>query len=443
MKRVLKKILYAIPPLRRFGVHVMYRYKEAAYERLTRGIVPDPKRIMFCAFSGRRYDCSPRAIFEAMQADSAYADYTFVWCFIHPSEFSDMHTLAGAKVVKIGSEEYFREMAQCAYWIFNTRVPPWIKKHAGQTYVQTWHGTPLKKLGFDVERYMTGADDKQSLQESYLTDAKRFDYLLSPSPFYTKAMTSAFHLDALGKEDAIVELGYPRNDSLYVPKLDADLEPEMLAMFCKQYQIPDGKKIILYAPTWREGNLKPAEGYGFSEGIDFQFGMNLRAFLDRLGEEYIVFVRAHYFVRRFLKAGEYGNRVFDFSDYHTLNTLYHLSDVLVTDYSSVFFDYAILKKPMVFYMYDLEGYKDVRDFYLPLTQLPGEIVTEEARLADAVKDAIEKNNEPEVQARYEAFNQTYNPIPGPCSLSVISYILEEKATELSVRVEETLWRKSH
>ncbi len=160
------------------------------------------------------------------------------------------------------------------------------------------------------------------------------------------------------------------------------------------------KKIILYAPTWRDNQYVAGLGYTYDMHLD----------LDRLqrelGEDYILLCRLHYLVANSIDFEKYEGFIYDVSKYDDINELYIISDLLITDYSSVFFDYANLKKPILFYMYDLEEYRDdIRGFYIDINELPGEIITEEDRLIEAVKE-VEDGFVPD--EKYMAFNSRYN-----------------------------------
>ena len=417
MKKQIKAIFYKCPPLRRSAVRVRDFLQAGSYLRsYARPCRTDEKRILFCAYSGRQYACSPRAIYEMLRADESNG-YRFVWAFQRPEQFPELAEDRRTKLVSYGSEEFKKELASCRYWVFNTRVPSGIVKKEDQVYIQTWHGTPLKKLGYDLKQYISGADDKKSLQYSYRTDAQRYDFLLSPSPYYSEKMASAFHLKALHKENCILELGYPRNDSLYMAS------EEKIQEIRRSLGLLPGEKTILYAPTWRETALDPAKGSSYSKGIDFQLGLDLKKLLKELGEDYKILLRTHYIIRNNIDFSAYGERLIDVSDYKDINALYLAADLLLTDYSSVFFDYAVLKKPMLFYMYDLHSYQGIRDFYIDLRELPGKILTQEEELPSAIRQSLEEKPDEEV---WRIFNQKFNPYPGPVSKKVWDAIVSKK-----------------
>lgn len=362
----------------------------------------EPHTVVFEAFMGKKYACSPRAMYEAMLQDPYYASWKKIWAFRDPESYRWLENDPNTKVVAYRKREYYEAYARSAYWISNSRLPREVVPQKGQEYIQCWHGTPLKKLGFDLEVYAENKGSLQEVRENYLGEAKKFTRMMSPSPFYTEKMISAFHLEYLNKENIILEKGYPRNDRLFQASSDE------IQMIRDRLKIPSDKKVILYAPTWRENQHVPGEGYRYRLQADFEKWKTI------LGQEYVILFRAHYFISGQYDFGVYDGFVIDVSALDDVNDLYLVSDLLITDYSSVFFDYANLNRPILFYMYDYEAYKNqMRDFYLDIHTLPGPVVKTQEELLKTIK------NLPEVvenyQANYKKFNETFNPHRSPCS----------------------------
>ena len=260
-------------------------------------------------------------------------------------------------------------------------------------YVQCWHGTPLKRLGYDLESSDNVMNSGSEIREKYRSDAKKFSYIVSPSPFTTEKFASAWNLVKTNQTHKIIEEGYPRNDRLI------NTTPEERTELRKKLGVDD-KKVILYAPTWRDNQHTSGEGYTYKTEVDFD---KLR---EELGDEYVILFRAHYLVANSFDFDKYKGFVKDVSSYSDINELYIAADILVTDYSSVFFDYANLRKPVIFYMYDLEQYaNELRGFYISLDELPGPIVRDEKALIDEVR----KTDGWKPDEKYEAFCARYNP----------------------------------
>lgn len=219
--------------------------------------------------------------------------------------------------------------------------------------------------------------------------------MISPSSFASEKFISAWNLKAIGKEDCVVEEGYPRNDFLFNYTQD-DVEK-----IKKKLKIDDTeKKVILYAPTWRDNQHVATVGFTYKTEVDFD---KLR---EKLGDDYIILFRAHYLVSNSFDFDKYEGFIYNVSNYDDINELYIASDLLVTDYSSVFFDFANLKKPIIFYMYDYEFYKDeLRGFYFDIDTLPGEIVKTDN---DLIEEIFKSKTSFKIDERYQIFCDKYN-----------------------------------
>lgn len=356
----------------------------------------DDKLIIFESFMAKRYADSPRAIYEYMLKDPAYKDYKFVWAFWATvmDEYMWLNNNERTRVIQYGTEEYYKLFATAGYWVVNSRIVDAIDIREGQTYLQCWHGTPLKRLGFDIE--VAGDNSihtKEGLCKHYKIDAMKYTYMVSPSAFCTEKFRSAFALKDVGREDIIIEEGYPRNDFL------VNYKQEDVDRVKKELGIPEDKKVILYAPTWRDNQHVSGTGYVFESPIDFD---NLKK---ELGDEYVILFRPHYFIANAFDFSKYEGWVYNAADYPDINDLYIISDILITDYSSVFFDYSILRRPILFYMYDLKYYQDtVRGFYISLDELPGPIVEEEQDLVDKLKTVKDWTKGKEYKDKYDTFS---------------------------------------
>lgn len=378
---------------------------------ITNGV--DDNIIIFESFMGRSYSDSPKAIYEYLIKNKKYNNYKFIWFFKNPEKYKNLEKNKNTIVLKYNSKLYFKYYSKSKYWITNSRIPDSIIKKNNQIYVQCWHGTPLKKLGFDIT--VEGGNAMNSINDirkKYTTDAKKYSYMISPSKFCTEKFISAFNLKKLNKEDILLEVGYPRNDFLINHKA-SDIN-----RIKKQLKLPSGKKIILYAPTWRDNQHQSNVGYTYKTEVDFDY------LKDNLSDEYIILFRAHYFVANSFDFDKYKDFVYDVSKYDDINDLYIISDILITDYSSVFFDYSILKRPIIFYMYDLEEYQNkLRDFYIDLKELPGNIVQEEKELIKEIK----KSKNFKYDKKYKFFNDKFTYLEdGKASERVVKKILKDR-----------------
>lgn len=351
--------------------------------------------IVFEAFSGKRCGGNLRAIYEQLMEDERYRDFRYVWIVNDVEAHADLKVRRHTRVVKKDSPSAFILYAKAKYWFNNVALPNYLIPRPHQVYVETWHGTPLKKLGNDIEYEV---DPRQSLAEmhkKYYIKGRKMDYLVSPSKFYSEKMISSFRLDKSKKEDIILETGYPRNDALFT------FTEEDVARIREEIGVPDGKKVILYTPTWRDNEFKKGEGFQYKEAVDFG------RLMEELGDEYVLLFRAHHQIG-FKDVAHDVPGVIDVTEVDDVNDLYIISDLMITDYSSTMFDYGNLRRPMVFFMYDLDEYQgEIRDFYFDINELPGPIVKTQEELADAILDQFAHF---EYDDKYKAFTAKFNSL---------------------------------
>ncbi|MEG0265368.1 MAG: CDP-glycerol glycerophosphotransferase family protein [Erysipelotrichaceae bacterium] len=364
MNRMIKKV---ISKLLRFLYRNTYQH-----------IKVNKNMVLFLSFHGRGFSDNPRALYEYMQAHTQYKNYDCIWALKDTSL-----SVTGAKVIRYNGPLYFYYLAKSKYWIVNCKLPDHILKKEDQIYLQTWHGTPLKKLAHDIEvsddtTFYRSKMNKQEMQATYDKDVAKYNYMISPNAFCTKVFQSAFHIN----KERLIETGYPRNDYLS----NHNVEDEMKVK--KQYHLPLDKKIILYAPTWRD-NCYNNKGYTFELAVDF------KKWQEVLGDEYIVIFKPHYLIVNHFDENEVKDFVYQMPANIDINQLYVIADLLITDYSSVFFDYAILNRPMLFYMYDIDTYAlDLRGFYFDIHKvLPGKIVTSQDELLNEIPKARLDSNQ--------------------------------------------------
>ncbi len=290
----------------------------------------DDKLVVFVSFMGMGFNDSPKAIYDYMQSDEKYKGYRCVWAFEHPEKFAELDT------VRIDSLAYFKTALKAKYWITNTNIERGLKfKKQSQVYLNTWHGIALKHIGNDCPGRM-----------DYNFDT--VDYLVVSGDHDEKVWKSAFNAD----ERTYLRCGMPRNEELW---LATEAQKKELR---EKLGIPENKKVILYAPTWRD-SLDGGKSYKITPPIHFD------AWKKELGGEYIVLFRAHHQTTEILGV-QYDEFVRDVSDYPMVNDLMIASDMLITDYSAIAFDYAILCKPILCYAYDYETYLAERGTYFDI-----------------------------------------------------------------------------
>jgi len=317
---------------------------------------PSPQRIFYNSFHGQFSD-SPRAIYEELlQRDPPR---THAW-------IADGHSFpANVKTVAPYSLGYLREAGRAGYVVSNRQMPNNFRKGPGTTYLQTWHGTPLKRIGFDNDRWKANPRGFDHMAR----DFAKWDFLVSQNPFSTEIFQRAFRFDG-----EILETGYPRNDVLNAPDAAATR-----ARVREQLGVPDGVRAVLYAPTWRD-NVVDARG-----GLRFSLALDLERVEAALGEEHRLLLRLHYLLAS-APLGEMSRFARNVSDYPDIRDLYLAADVLITDYSSAMFDFAVTGKPIVFFTYDIDDYRDAaRGFYFDLeAEAPGPVCHTTSGVVDAL-----------------------------------------------------------
>jgi CDP-glycerol glycerophosphotransferase len=304
-----------------------------------------PELVLYNGWWGK-YSDSPRAIFEELRDRDG--PYRHVWILEDPDAAPE-----GASAVTPGSLAYIRQTGLARYIVSNNTLPGYFRKKRGTTYLQTWHGTPLKRIGFDIDR--PSFNDSARYFKELRREVRAWDFLVAPNHFSGDVFRNAFEYGG-----QMLETGYPRNDMLL-----AEDRAAVRAHTRKELGIADNERAVLYAPTWRDDDT-------FSTELD----------LGALAREYIVLLRSHRIVADTVTVRD-SPRVRNVSDRDDPGELLLAADVLVTDYSSMMFDFAVTGKPIVFFTYDLEHYRDeLRGFYFdfaadapgPLTRTTGELI---------------------------------------------------------------------
>lgn len=324
--------------------------------------------VVFESFLGRSYSDNPKYIYEYMTNNKM--DFKYVWSVTQKMDIPNNHIQ-----VKRFSLRYFYYLARAKYWISNSRMPGYLDKREENIYLQTWHGTPLKLLAGDMEDVYMPGTNSATYKRNFFNETQKWDYLISPNAYSSEIFKRAFWFDK-----TMIESGYPRNDILY----NKNNENTILSLK-RRMNLPLDKKVILYAPTWRDDEY-------YSKGkYKFKLQLDLEKLQDQLGDEYIIILRMHYFIASQLDISAYEGFVYDLSNHNDIAELYVLSDLLITDYSSVFFDYAHLKRPVLFFTYDLERYRDkLRGFYIDIErEVPGPLLMN----TDEVIHAVENIND--------------------------------------------------
>lgn len=364
-------------------------------------LLPRRDVAVFESDRGGAYGGSPRALFERLYERGSSLELVYV-------NNSTLRVPPGAKKVFRLTPRYFWTMSRAKYWVFNQNVHDLCKRPRGTTYLQTWHGTPLKRMQNDVPVMHGRAPDyHQKAQEL----VNRWSTLVSPSPYATECFRSAF-----GWDGPILESGYPGNDVFHTEKGRRRAEETRIRL-----GLAADRKVVLYAPTFRDdGRAAGAKG-----AWSHDMALDLGRFAERLGEDTTLLVRLHPLVK-FAWPKDLDASILNVSKYPDPQDLLLVADALVTDYSSIMFDYAQTGRPIISFVYDLEHYRDdLRGFYVDLEEIaPGPVV----RTSDAVIDSIERLDElaDEYADRLAAFRERFGSLEdGHASDRVIDAVFTE------------------
>jgi CDP-glycerol glycerophosphotransferase len=331
--------------------------------------------LVYNSFAGAFSD-SPRAVYERLRE---LTGHRHVWLA------SDRHAAAfppGVETVPYGSPEAVAALEAADVVVANTHTDIEWSKGPRTLYLQIWHGSPLKRVHRDILWSPPGLLDR--LQR----DVDRWDVLVSPNRASTPRLRQAFRYDG-----EVLEIGYPRNDVLCAPDRE-----ERRARVREQLAIPDGTRAVLYTPTFRDDAL-------FAER-SFELALDVDAFAAALGSDHVLLLRLHYMVTEELPPmGQQAVR--DLSLHPDVSELYLAADVLVTDYSSTMFDFAVTGRPLAFLAYDLDDFQHrLRGFYFNLAQeAPGPLVETTAELIGVLRDL--DGTRTRYAERYARFRERY------------------------------------
>ncbi|MEU7859061.1 CDP-glycerol glycerophosphotransferase family protein [Nonomuraea sp. NPDC049141] len=352
------------------GTHVLRRvfYPAQRTEPLTDATV-------YVVNDGRLYADSVRAIYEERVRRGD--DREHIW-IVKDGAFTPP---PGTTSVRAGSREHHAALARSRFIVTNAFLPVWFRSREDQVVLQTWNGTPVKRIGND-QPHMT-RDPRPPIWHRQAAEVRGWDVLLSQSPWATPVLRRAF-----GYQGEILESGLPRNDVLCSPDRDS-----LAAAVRARLGLVEGKRVVLYAPTWRDYDRKNA-----------MVKFDLAKAREALGADHELLVRAH----PMQAMPAVPDIAHDVTTYPDIADLLLVADVLVTDYSSVMFDFAATGRPMVFYGYDLAKYSSKRGLYIDLPeQAPGPVLSTSAEVIDALRsiDSVAAAH----ADRYDAFRATFAP----------------------------------
>ncbi|MFG6137170.1 bifunctional glycosyltransferase/CDP-glycerol:glycerophosphate glycerophosphotransferase [Halomonas sp. B23F22_10] len=342
--------------------------------------LPMKDNLVLCeAYWGGKVDCNPRAIADGLRKKR---DFEIVWSLSGKAKVSS-GIPDGLRTVRKGSLAFVYTLARAKYLINNANFPTEYSKRQGQVFVQTKHGTPLKSMGLDIRK----KNPKAMNWSDFAERCRRWDYVLSSNSYSSSVWRKGFPYSY-----KILEVGYPRNDVFFTTS------PERIVELKKELGVPLDKKVALYAPTFRDGD----RGKGIESG---QSMFDPASICSALGEDYVLLIRSHYFNA---SGGFWSSSIIDVSDFPCTNDVLLISDLLITDYSSIMFDYACLQRPIILYQYDLEEYSESRGIYIDLHEVPpGPIVDNQRDLLEVLREKVYESAES--KKKLEVFGKKFCP----------------------------------
>ena len=332
----------------------------------------DSKLILFNSFGGKRFDDSPKAIYELMRKDARFKNCKLVWAIQDPLK---CRVPEGTIVIKSDTPKYFITALAAKIWITNSSMERGLDFKKNNTVCfNTWHGTPIKKMGVDI------ADDNQSFRSKINI---RADIILAQGQYDIDIFSHAFELP----KTSFRLVGLPRNDIL------ARYTDKDVFRIREKLGIAENKIILLYAPTFREYTR------GEDQSIELRLPIHPELWLNELGSEFVVLFRAHYEVASYFDFQNY-DQFIDVSRYPELNDLLIVSDALISDYSSIYFDYSIMEKPMYCFAYDYDEYLKNRGVYIDIEKdFPCVVHRTEKSLLKEIIDLKKNRNQKVDRAR--------------------------------------------
>ena len=326
--------------------------------------------VLYEAFFGRGMLCNPYAIFSCLLKHPQYKRLIHVWVLDDVKKHQDLidrfKKVPNVKFVQYQSRAYLKYLCRAKYLVNNSTFPSYFTKKEGQIYVNTWHGVPLKKMGFDMPNGQV--ESSNTIRNLIATD-----YLLSTGPILTKMYTDSYKLKGI-YEGVILDSGYPRLDLLKT----TDREEFLNRLSHRGVQVEKDKEIILYAPTWRWKSFE-------SVSADIEQYISFKEWFDAHIDtsKYQLLIKVHQSVYAKLKEA-WPDCSYMIPSTIDANEMLSVTDILISDYSSIFFDFLATDRPIIFYIPYQEQYEDERGTNFSLSELPGSVTTNIIELCELI-----------------------------------------------------------
>lgn len=366
-------------------VQAPYRFIMSGFFRFVGLFVKTQKNLVLMNGHGYRYNDSPKAIFLKMKELGMLDKYEVIWALKEP----DKYDILGARKIKMDSWKYFITALSAKYWISCVNIERGLHfKKKNTIYLNTWHGASLNWVGNAV-------GNRNDFHFEHI------DFFCYNGEYEHDFIMRDFNV----REEALIPTGYPRNDSLYT------VTDETRKRLRERLKVPENKRVILYAPTWRETEDN-GRSYKLAPPIHWEKWERL------LGDKYVVFLRTHPYTTQLMNV-RFNEFVRDFIEYPDVNDLLTAADILISDYSCIQLDYSILGRAQFCYGYDYEAYKAERGFYFDLeTVLPNGVITDE----DELLSRILHIDDSEEEKKSRKFQEDHMEYGGHASEKCIEYV---------------------
>lgn len=370
-------------------VYVTYFYVMSFLINLLKFFVKeDDKLILFVSYGGRHFNDNPKCLYDKMKIDERFRGYKLVWAFREPDKFP-----TELNKIKIDTLQYYKTALKARVWITNVHIERGLNFKGKKTYyLHTTHTVFPKLMGKHAVE--AGCENFAPLCSC------KFDCSCAQSEIERNLQSEMFELPI----EKVHITGYPKNDIL------DSFPEEKKKEIKKELDIPEGKKIILYAPTYRD------------EKNNHQLcTINFDMWKSILGDDYLVLFRAHPIVVSMTKIDPNSQFVKDVSLYPFNTDLMAISDILISDYSGIFFEFGVQKKPMFCYAYDYVDYTKKRKLYFDIRDMiPGGHMSEEELL-----NYIRNGNEQEIMEKCDSFRKEHITEHGKATKMCLDIISKE------------------
>jgi CDP-glycerol glycerophosphotransferase len=333
--------------------------------------------VLYESFFGNGMLDNPEAIFRHLRERADFGHLEHIWVLDriadHPGVTAEFEGDDRVRFVELESPGYLRALATSKYLVTNSTFPQLFAKRPGQVYLNTWHGVPLKHMGFDLP---DGGIVSRNIVRNFLNA----DYLLSANPFMTRTMyRDAYRLQGIFR-GAVIEEGHPRVDR----QLQAEKDPAPVVRLLERHGVRIGeRRVVLFAPTWRGDTFQDPQA---NAAQLLSTVRQLQAALDP--ERHVVLLKVHQAVYRAVRE-RVGPVDFLVPNEVPTNLVLGVTDLLVTDYSSLLFDFLVSGRPLVHFVPDLDEYVEGRGLYLPTDDLPGPTCGTIPELIELVRQGLD------------------------------------------------------